>query len=232
MTAAPSATPSERALPPIVPAREWQDHLDALSKQEEALTAARLDLAAARRRMPMARVGRDYRFVGPEGEVGLAHLFAGRRQLILYRFFYAPDVENWPEGACSGCSMFADSVTHPAHLAARDVSLAFVSTAPQDRIEAYRRRMGWVVPWYTLVGDDFSRDFGVEEWFGINVFLREGAEVYRTYFLNGPAVEAVGPSWSFLELTTFGRQEASEESPPGWPQGAPYEWYRLHDAYD
>lgn len=128
--------------------------------------------------------------------------------------------------------MFGESVTHPAHLAARDVSIAFVSPAPQERIDAYRERMGWTIPWYTLIGNDFSRDFGVEEWFGINVFLRDGDDVYRTYFVNGPSLEAVGTAWSFLELTTFGRQETTEDSPRGWPQDEPYAWYRLHDEYE
>lgn len=232
MPTPPSTTQTPLALPPIVTADKWQAQLRDLAQREEALNAARLDLAAARRRMPMTRVDKDYRFAGPDGEVGLANLFAGRRQLILYRFFYEPGVSSWPEGACEGCSMFAESVTHPAHLAARDVSIAFVSPAPQERIDAYRERMGWVIPWFTLVGEDFSRDFGVDEWFGINIFLRDGDDVYRTYFLNGPAVEAVGPSWSLLELTPFGRQETTEDSPPGWPQGEPYAWYRLHDEYD
>ncbi len=232
MTEAPSTTKKSLALPPIVTADDWQARLDELAQREEALNAAHLELGAARRRMPMTRVEKDYRFIGPDGEVGLADLFAGRRQLILYRFFYEPGVSSWPEGACEGCSMFGESVTHPAHLAARDVSIAFVSPAPQERIDAYRERMGWVIPWYTLVGDDFSRDFGVEEWFGINVFLRDGDDVYRTYFVNGPALEAVGTSWSLLELTPFGRQEMTEDSPPGWPQDEPYAWYRLHDEYE
>jgi predicted dithiol-disulfide oxidoreductase (DUF899 family) len=140
--------------------------------REKALTAARDEMAAARRRMPMTRVDTGYRFAGPAGEVGLSDLFEGRRQLIVHRFFYAPDVEGRPEGACSGCSLFADSITHPAHLNARDTTLAFVSAAPQERIETYRDRLGWSVPWYTLGGDDFSRDFDVEEYFGLDVFIR------------------------------------------------------------
>ena len=103
----------------------------------------------------------------------LLGLFEGRRQLIVYRFFYAPDVENWPDGACSGCSLFADTVVHPAHLAARDTTLAFVTAAPIDRIERLRERMGWShIPFYSLPDERFSRDFGVEEMFGINVFIR------------------------------------------------------------
>ncbi len=114
-------------------------------------------------RLPMTGVRNDYRFVGPEGEVDLLGLFAGRRQLIVYRFFYAPDVENWPDGSCSGCAFFANTVTYPAHLAARDTTLVFVSAAPQERIAALGARMGWGdLAFFTLVGDDFSRDFGVK----------------------------------------------------------------------
>ena len=179
----------------------------------------------------MMRVEADYRFVGPQGEVGLLDLFEGRRQLIVYRFFYAPDVEGWPEGACIGCSLFADSVTHPAHLNARDTTLTFASAAPQERIEAYRRRMGWSVPWYTLIGGEFSRDFDVEEMFGLNVFIRYGDDVFRTYFVNGRGVETLGHALTFLDLTPLGRQETWEDSPPGRPQGDAYLWWRRHDEY-
>jgi len=179
VTAAPS-TQTKPSLPPIVSAQDWEAKLRELARQEKVATTARQALAAALRRMPMTLVEKDYRFLGPEGEMGLSDLFAGRRQLILYRFFYEPGVGDWPTGACPGCSMFADSVTHPAHLAARDTSLAFVSPAAQHLIVAYRERMGWTIPWYTLVGDDFSRDFGVHEWAGINVFVRHDGKVYRS----------------------------------------------------
>lgn len=111
-TPPPSVTPETRPRPAIVSASEWNADLAAMATREEALTAARAALAAERRRMPMTRVEREYRFVGPDGKVGFPELFAGRRQLILYKFFHAPDVENWPDGACSGCSIFADSITH------------------------------------------------------------------------------------------------------------------------
>ena len=157
MIAAPSRQ-TEPSLPPIVSAQEWQAKLCELARQEKVATTARQALAAARRRMPMTLVEKDYRFLGPKGEMSLPDLFAGRQQLILYRFFYEPGVADWPTGACRGCSIFADSITHPSHLAARDTSLAFVSPAPQHLIVAYRARMGWTIPWYTLIGDDFSRD--------------------------------------------------------------------------
>lgn len=93
--------------------------------------------------------------------------------------------------------------------------------------------MGWNVPWFTIISDEFSADFGVSEYFGINVFLRYGDDVYRTYFLEGPAVQGVGNVWSLLELTPYGRQQQEDEdSPEGWPQEPPYSWYRRHDEYD
>jgi len=231
MTDAPSRTHAHVGLPEVVSPAEWRASFEALLTRAKALTAARDEMSAARRRMPMMRVDTGYRFVGPAGEVGLLDLFEGRRQLIVYRFFYAPDVEGWPEGACSGCSMFADSITHPAHLNARDTTLAFVSAVPQERIETYRDRMGWSVPWYTLVGDDFSRDFDVEEYFGLNVFIRDDNAVFRTYFVNGRGVETIGSALTFLDLTPLGRQEHWEDSPADRPQGDPYVWWRRHDEY-
>jgi len=91
--------------------------------------------------------------------------------------------------------------------------------------------MGWKIPWFTTA-DDFSEDFDVPEYFGLNVFLRDGEEIFRTYFTNGRAAEAIGPVWSFLDLTPLGRQETWEDSPEGYPQDPPYSWWRLHDEYE
>lgn len=157
---APSMGDEQITLPQIVSHEEWQAARDELLVEEKALMKARDRLAAKRRRLPVTPVRTDYRFVGPEGEVNLLDLFAGRRQLIVYRFFYAPDVENWPDGSCSGCAFFADTVVHPAHLAARDTSLVFVSAAPQERLAHLKARMKWeALPFFTLVGDDFSQGF-------------------------------------------------------------------------
>jgi predicted dithiol-disulfide oxidoreductase (DUF899 family) len=91
--------------------------------------------------------------------------------------------------------------------------------------------MGWDVPWYTIT-DDFDADFGVDEWHGTNVFLREGDRVFRTYFLNGRGDEALGSTWSHLDITALGRQEEWEDSPEGYPQTPPYGWWSLHDEYE
>jgi predicted dithiol-disulfide oxidoreductase (DUF899 family) len=216
----------------VVSADEWSAARETLLAEEKALMKAKDRLAAKRRLLPVTEVDRDYKFIGANGDRDLLGLFEGRRQLIVYRFFYAPDVENWPDGACSGCSLFADTVVHPAHLAARDTTLAFVTAAPVDRIARLRARMGWShIPFYSLPDARFSRDFGVEEMFGINVFIRRGDRVFRSYFLNGRGIEDVGPLWSFLDMTPLGRQESWQEVPHGRPQGEPYTWWRLHDNY-
>jgi predicted dithiol-disulfide oxidoreductase (DUF899 family) len=115
------------------------------------------------------------------------------RQLIVYRFFFEPGVARWPKAGCGGCSMFADNIGHFTlpHLHVRDTSFVLVSRAPQADIERFRKRMGWVIPWFTTI-DDFSEDFGVKDYFGIKVFLRDGDQVFRTYFTNGQAAEAIG----------------------------------------
>jgi predicted dithiol-disulfide oxidoreductase (DUF899 family) len=108
---------------------------------------------------------------------------------------------------------------------------ALVSRAPSAEIEAFKKRMGWTIPWVSSAASGFDADFGVTTGFGLNVFLRDGDEVFRTYFTSGRGVEALGSNWSFLDLTPLGRQEDWEDSPEGWPQARPYEWWRLHDEY-
>ncbi len=217
-------------LPPIVSPQEWDAAREALLVREKELTSARDALAAERRRMPRMAVEKEYRFEGPDGPASLLDLFAGCRQLIVYRFFYEPDVAGWPERGCGGCSFLADQVAHLAHLNARDTTLAFVSRAPQDNIARWKARMGWEMPWYSLT-DDFDADFGVGEWHGTNAFLRDGDQIWRTYFVNSRGDEAIGSTWSLLDITALGRQEEWEDSPAGYPQSAPYQWWNLHDEY-
>ncbi len=218
-------------LPPIVSSQEWDAARDELLVEEKKLMRARDALAAKRRRMPRLLIEKDYRFEGPDGDVGLEDLFEGRPQLIIYRFFFEPGVHGWPESGCRGCSFGADQVAHLAHLNARNTTLAFVSRAPQADIERYRARMGWQVPWYTLT-DDFDADHGVDEWHGHNAFLRDDGQIFRTYFTNSRGDEAIGTTWSYLDLTALGRQEDWEDSPEGYPQEPPYAWWNLHDEYD
>lgn len=214
--------------PNIVSRSEWRDAHKTLLAKEKALTRARDRLSAERRRLPMVEIDRDYVFESPEGKVTLRDLFEGRRQLIVYHFMLAPG-EARP---CEGCSMVVDNIGHLAHLHARDTSLAIVSPAPIAEIEAYKRRMGWTIPWGSLAGNDFNADFGITTGFGLNVFLRHGGRVFHTYFTTGRGVEALGSHWTFLDLTPLGRQENWEDSPPGYPQTPPYTWWRRHDEYE
>ncbi|MEJ2860114.1 DUF899 domain-containing protein [Actinomycetospora flava] len=222
----------DSALPPVVSPEEWREAHRAMLVKEKEFTRAGDALAAQRRRMPMVRAEKDYRFVGAAGEVGLLDLFEGRRQLLVYRFFYDSDVNGWPDKGCPGCSYLADHVPHLAHLHAWDTSFAMVSPASQDQITRLKEHMGWEgTPWYTLVGDDFSRDFDVPEMFGINVFLRDDHDrVYRTYFVTGRGVESMLPTLGMLDLTALGRQETWEDTPEGRPQLPPYRAER-HDEY-
>jgi predicted dithiol-disulfide oxidoreductase (DUF899 family) len=226
-------------LPPVVSPTEWQAACDVLLAKEKEATRARDALAAERRRLPRVRIEKDYELDGPAGKARLLDLFDGRRQLLLYHFMFGPN----QDAGCDGCSMFVDQIGHLAHLHARDTSFALVSRAPIEKVEAYRKRMGWSIPWYSSVESDFGVDFGVSpetpqegvyqdgESFGLSVFIRDGDEIFRTYFTRHRGVEALGSAWTFLDLTPLGRQEEWEDSPPGYPQTKPYEWWRRHDEY-
>jgi predicted dithiol-disulfide oxidoreductase (DUF899 family) len=216
--------------PLIVSSQEWEAARQQMLVEEKKLTRAHDALAAKRRRMPWLAVKKQYQFNGPKGKVSLLDLFDGRRQLIVYRAFFEPGVVGWPDHACVGCSMVADQVAHVAHLNARDTTLAFASRAQQTDIERVKVRMGWTMPWYTIT-DDFDKDFGVDEWHGTNAFIRDGNEVFRTYFINSRGDEQMGDTWNYLDITALGRQEKWEDSPEGYPQTVPYEWWNWHDEY-
>jgi predicted dithiol-disulfide oxidoreductase (DUF899 family) len=234
MTKTPEAGRTDGRLamstPPIVPPQEWQAAWQTMLVKEKAQMRAHDALAAERRRMPWMAVEKAYAFEGPQGRVSLLDLFQGRRQLIVYRAFFEPGVFGWPEHACRGCSLGADQVSNLAHLNARDTTLVYVSRAPQADIARLKAEMGWKIPWYTLT-DSFDADFGVDAWHGHNVFFRGGDRVCRTYFINWRGDEAMGTVWSYLDATPQGRQEAWEDSPEGYPQTPPYQWWRWHDEY-
>jgi predicted dithiol-disulfide oxidoreductase (DUF899 family) len=215
-------------LPQVVSPAEWQTRRQELLAKEKAATRAHDDLAAERRRQPMVRIDKEYVFEGPGGQAKLLDLFEGRRQLILYHFMFAPGVDGFPDAGCPGCSMFVDQVGHLAHFHARDTSFALVSRARSANIAAYQARMGWSIPWYSSADSDFNIDFGLTtkagETFGLSVFLRDGSDVYRTYFTTARGVEALGSVWTFLDLTPLGRQEPWEDSPEGYPQTPAYMW--------
>ena len=229
-------TDSTTPHPRIVSQAEWQTARDALMVKEKAATRARDALAAERRRLPMVKIDKDYVFKAEGGgEVSLTDLFEGRRQLIVYHFMYAPGVHGWREAGCPGCSWFVDQIGHLAHLNARGVSFTLISSGPLERLLAYKTRMGWTVPWVSSEGTSFNADFDLTrpdgETFGLSVLFRQGEDAYRTWFTAGRGAEMLGGAWSFLDLVPYGRQETWEDSPEGWPQSEPYQWWRRHDEY-
>ena len=221
------------ALPSIVSQEQWREAHDQLLVKEKELTRARDALNAQRRKMPMVKVDKDYTLQGADGAVSLLELFEGRRQLIVYHFMYGPD---WKAG-CEGCSWVRDAMTHPAHLHARDTSLVMVSRAPLEHLQQYQARMGWdfPIPWYSSLDSDFNYDFDATtesgEVHGASVFVRDGDNIYRSYYCGDRGVEYLGTQWSYLDLTPYGRQETWEQSPTGWPQSEPYAWCHRHDEY-
>ncbi|MDO3381140.1 DUF899 domain-containing protein [Gilvimarinus algae] len=209
--------------------KEWQAAMEAFREKEKAFTRQRDALNAERRRLPVTPITKDYRFSGPQGEVGLVDLFADKKQLIVYHFMFA-------RSPCNGCAMMVDNMGHPAHIRARDTSLVLISLAPLEKLEAFKQRMGWTLPWYSSADSDFNRDFGATrdngEMFGLSVFIREGEDIYRSYFTSLRGVEYLGSNFSFLDLTPMGRQELWEDSPDTVPQTPPYQWWRFHDEYE
>ena len=222
------------SFPEIVSRDEWLAARRELLEKEKELTRRRDALNAERRRLPMVRIEKDYRFTGPGGEAGLLDLFEGRLQLIVRHFMFDPE---WDDG-CPSCSAGADEVSPGllAHLHVRDTTLAFVSRAPLAKIEDYKARKGWTFPWYSSHGSDFNYDFHVtmdesvmpleynyrpmkaeDDWEqpfempGSSYFLREGDRVFHTYSTFARGAEQTGGSYYFLDLTALGRQEDWEE---------------------
>jgi len=232
--------------PKIVSRDEWLTARKALLIKEKELTRARDRLSAARRELPMVQIDKHYVFEGAAGKASLLDLFEERRQLIVYHFMFDPE---WNEG-CSGCSFLVDNIGHLAHLHAANTSLVIVSRAPLAKLTAFKRRMGWSVPWYSSFGSDFNYDFHVtldetkgpieynfmnkqeleqkdEPWFlqgeqpGLSVFLREGDRIFHTYSTYARGGELLLGTFNYLDLTPLGRQE---------DEGI-MSWVRLHDQY-
>jgi predicted dithiol-disulfide oxidoreductase (DUF899 family) len=226
------------SLPEIVTQAEWEVARKQLLQREKELTRARDEVATARRRLPMVLVEKDYRFQGPDGEVGLIDLFEGRHQLIVGHFMFDPA---WDDG-CSSCSAGAEEMSpgHLAHLHARNTTLAYVSRTPYAKIADYRQRRGWTFPWYSSDGGDFNYDFHVTldegvapvqynfrtpdefaaagqtvelagEFPGRSSFLRDGDRIFHTYSVYARGLETVGGSYYLLDETALGRQEDWEE---------------------
>ena len=204
--------------PQIVSRDEWLVARKELLIKEKEATHARDRLNAERRRLPMVKLDKEYLFEGPDGKVRLFDLFDGRRQLIVYHFMFDP---SWEDG-CPSCSYLVGNIPGTLdHLHASDTSLVLVSRAPLTKIEPFKKRMNWTVPWFSSYGSDFNYDFDVTddegEKPGLSVFLREGGDLFHTYSTNGRGVDILLGTYNYLDLTPLGRQEAWEERLSGSP---------------
>jgi predicted dithiol-disulfide oxidoreductase (DUF899 family) len=147
------------SLPAIASRDEWRAARTELLAKEKELTRAHDALSAERRGLPMVEVEKDYVFAGPAGPAHLPDLFEGRAQLIIYHFMFDPE---WEDG-CSSCTAGTDELSAGFldHLHTRDTTFAMVSRAPLAKLEQYKAKRGWDVPWYSSNGTDFNYDFGV-----------------------------------------------------------------------
>jgi predicted dithiol-disulfide oxidoreductase (DUF899 family) len=223
--------------PQVVSTADWLAARKELIARESEFLALRSQVTAARSRLPMVPVEREYLFEGAEGKAALPDLFEGRRQLITYFFMFDPE---WDQG-CKHCSFIADNIGHLAHAHAKDTTIALVSRAPYSKIAPFKERMGWSVPWYSVVGNGFNHDFHVTLDDAVNppadpaaelpedriyegeaaVFLREGDGIFHTYSSYGEVVDLFHGTFNWLDLTSLGRRDDE----PGRP------WLRHHDRY-
>jgi len=227
----------------IVSRDEWIEARKQHLAKEKDFTKLRDQLSAERRELPWVRVDKEYVFQGPAGKESLSELFGGKTQLVVQHFMFGPD---W-EAACKSCSFWADNYNGIVpHLAQRDVAFVAVSLAPFDRIEAFRRRMGWSFKWVSSHGSDFNRDYhvsftpqelegevyynyawqkmAVTELPGTSVFYKDpSGTVFHTYSCYQRGLDMMNAAYHYLDLVPKGRDEA----------GLPYSqaWVRHHDNY-
>jgi predicted dithiol-disulfide oxidoreductase (DUF899 family) len=226
--------------PRIVSHEEWLKAQQAHLAKEKAFTHQRDELAHARRDLPWERIDKNYVFDAPEGKVTLSDLFGGKVQLIVQHFMFGAD---WNEG-CPSCSFWTDNFNGVAsHLAARDTAFVLISRGPIDKLEAYRKRMGWNVRWVSSLNNDFNFDFGVsfkpdeqakkynldtakpygQENPGLSAFRKgEDGAVYRTYSTYARGLDVLNGAYHLLDMTSKGRDEDPDR---------PMSWVKRHDRY-
>lgn len=211
----------ELAAPKIVDRNSFNAELDALRVREKAHTHEDDEIAAARLRLPMVEVDPTTKLIGPQGAVRLIDAFEGRRQLVAYYFM-------WHAGhpapqQCEGCTWVTAQIGELSYLHSRDVTFAIFCQGPYEESARYRDFMGWKMPWYSALGSLetllVGRRIGRMH---LVCYLRQGSQVFETYWTTARGVEAMDHSYHLLDLTVYGRQESWEDSPTGWPQQCTY----------
>jgi predicted dithiol-disulfide oxidoreductase (DUF899 family) len=230
--------------PKIVSRDEWLAARKQHLSKEKEFTRLRDKLSAERRELPWVKVEKNYVFDGPKGKETLADLFDGRSQLIVYHFMFGPE---WEEG-CKSCSFLADHIDGSiVHLAHRDVTFVVVSRAPLEKIEAFKKRMGWRFKWVSSFGNDFNRDYHVsfpndeiasgkvyynfemqsfpsEEAPGASMFYKDGSgDIFHTYSAYARGLDMLVGAYNYLDLVPKGRDEVGLDYTMAW--------VRHHDRY-
>jgi predicted dithiol-disulfide oxidoreductase (DUF899 family) len=226
------------AHPKVASREEWLAERKVLLDDEKELTKHRDRVNAKRRRLPMVKMDKEYVFKGPNGKTSLLDLFEGRRQLIVYHFMFDP---TWNEG-CSGCTGLVNALGDLTMLNDRDTTFVLISRAPLEKLEQYRTRQEWSLPWVSSFESDFNYDFHVTldssvtpvhynyrdegelegERHGLSVFFRLDNDIFHTYSTYARGCEGLTDAYSLLDVTPYGRQEDFEDSPSGWPQKPTY----------
>jgi predicted dithiol-disulfide oxidoreductase (DUF899 family) len=225
---------------PVLPHEQWVAARTALLAQEKEFTRLRDELTKWRRALPWERVEKDYAFDTPDGRQPMGDLFEHRRQLVMYHFMFAPE---WSEG-CKHCSFWADSFNSlGVHLNHRNTTFVAVSRAPLEKLEAFKRRMGWNFRWVSSAPSDFNFDYNVSflperqqgarelynyqteesgpEREGASAFYRDaGGAIFHTYSTYARGIDLLNVTYNFLDLTAMGRDEV-----------VPQSWVRHHDRY-
>lgn len=240
-------TAGEVPHPPIVSREQWLGERKKLLEQEKELTRHYDRVNAARRRLPMVKIEKNYLFEAPGGELSLKDLFEGRRQLIVYHFMYDPD---WDKG-CGGCTAYVNALGDISMLDKCDTTFVMVSRAPLAKLEGWKERQGWPFTWVSSLGSDFNYDFHVTndekvapieynyrnkaeleaakvpnattgEEHGLSVFFSMGDDVFHSWSGYARGTEGLTDAYALLDMTPYGRQQDFEDSPAGWPQRPTY----------
>ncbi|HVF05296.1 MAG TPA: DUF899 family protein [Frankiaceae bacterium] len=211
--------------PPVVDLATWQAARDELLVREKAYTRAGDAIAAARRRLPMVEFDGTIEVTGAGGVAPFLDLFQGRDELVVYKHMWHDGAPH--QGQCEGCTITAWHLVDPAYLNARGVSYAVLTSGAWDEVARFVEFMGYTQPWYSVrdapapVGDDMGQ---------LVSYLRDGDRVFLTYATTGRGVERANPSLGLLDMTAYGRREAWEDNPEGWPEGHDGGWFWRADA--
>jgi predicted dithiol-disulfide oxidoreductase (DUF899 family) len=224
----------------VVSHDEWLEARKALLAEEKEFTRSRDRVTQLRRDLPWEPVDKKYVFDGPDGKESLGDLFAGRSQLLVYHFMFAPE----DDAGCPVCSFWADNFDPlGVHLAARDATMIAISRAPYEKLARYRKRMGWGFKWVSSFANDFNFDYGVSfrpeqvdepvynfgtlcpggpDREGASVFFKdEDGRVFRTYSTYARGIDLVNTAYNYLDLVPKGRDEDGRAS----------FWVRRRDEY-